>query len=183
MIFTPAGIEGAFVIDLERFEDERGFFARSFCRREFDEHGLDPVIAQCNVSLNHRAGTLRGMHSQGPHHEEAKLVRCTRGSVHDVILDLRPGSSSFLEHVGVFLSATNHRMLYIPKGVFHGFLTLEDETEVYYQMSEFYMPEEGRGVRWNDPAFGIEWPAEVKVISARDATYPDYRPPTGDGSS
>jgi dTDP-4-dehydrorhamnose 3,5-epimerase len=180
MIFTAIGIDGAFLIDVEKFEDERGFFARSFCQREFEEHGLDPVVAQCNMSWNKVKGTLRGMHSQGPIHEEAKLVRCTHGSVYDVLLDLRPKSPTYLRHVGTVLSADTHRMFYIPKGVYHGFLTLEDDTEVFYQMSEFYTPQEGRGVRWDDPAFGIEWPGEVVVISERDRTYPDYDVPRGE---
>jgi len=181
MIFTETPIAGAFLIDIEAHRDERGSFGRSFCAREFEEHGLSPVVAQCNVSTNLEKGTLRGMHSQTPPHEEDKLVRCTQGSIYDVILDLRAASPSYRQHFGASLTAANHRALYIPKGVFHGFLTLEDDCEVYYQMSEFYSPSGGRGVRWDDPAFGIEWPGEVRVISDRDANYPDFDPGQGLG--
>jgi dTDP-4-dehydrorhamnose 3,5-epimerase len=135
---------------------------------------LSPVVAQCNVSNKLKKRTLRGMHSQSPPHEEDKLVRCTRGSIYDVALDLRPASTSYGRHCGALLTAANHRAFYIPKGVFHRFLTVEDDCEVYYQMSEFYAPAAGRGVRWNDPAFGIDWPGEVTVISDRDAHYPDF---------
>lgn len=181
MIFNETPIGGAFLIELERHEDERGFFARSFCRREFEAHGLDPTVAQCNVSLSREAGTMRGLHSQAPPHEEAKLVRCTHGSIHDVILDLRWGSATFLRHFGVALTADERNMLYVPKGVYHGFLTLEPNCEVFYQMSEFYVPGKSLGVRWDDPAFGIEWPREVRVMSDRDRSYPDFAdsPPPG----
>ncbi|MEM7435567.1 MAG: dTDP-4-dehydrorhamnose 3,5-epimerase [Myxococcota bacterium] len=175
MIFTETEVVGAFIIEMEPHQDERGWFARSFCQDEFAAHGLSPVVAQCNVSTNLTKGTLRGMHSQHAPHEEDKLVRCTRGAIFDVMLDLRAGSPSYRKHVGVELTSANHRSLYIPKGVFHGFLTLEDDSEVFYQMSESYVPGQGRGVRWNDPAFAIEWPGEVEVISERDATYPDYQ--------
>ncbi len=174
MIFTETHVVGGFLIDIEAHLDERGSFGRSFCKREFEAHGLNPVVAQCNVSTNRKKGTLRGMHSQIPGHEEEKLVRCTRGSIYDVMLDLRPSSPSYGRHVGAMLTADNHRALYIPKGVFHGFLTLEHDCEVFYQMSEFYSPTPGRGVRWNDPAFDIQWPAQVSVISERDASYPDF---------
>jgi dTDP-4-dehydrorhamnose 3,5-epimerase len=176
MRFTSTTIAGAFLVDLEPITDERGFFARSFCRREFVAHGLNPELAQCNVSLNRRRGTLRGMHWQAAPHEEAKLVRCTRGMLHDVIVDLRAGSSTYGRHTAVLLSAENRRMLYVPEGCAHGFLTLEDDTEVLYQMSAFYAPESARGVRFDDPAFGIRWPAEVTVISERDRGYPDWAP-------
>ena len=174
MIFTKTQIAGAFLVDVEMHRDERGEFGRSFCQQEFEKHGLNPVVAQCNVSTNPTRGTLRGLHSQSPPHEEDKLVRCTRGSIHDVMLDLRPSSPSYRMHFGVTLSADNHRALYIPKGVFHGFLTLDDDCEVFYQMSELYVPSQGRGVRWNDPAFGIEWPGKVTLLSDRDANYPDF---------
>jgi len=174
MIFTETTLRGAFLIDIERHEDERGFFARSWCRREFEAHGLNPEIAQCNVSFNVRKGTLRGMHYQIEPSEEAKLVRCTRGALCDVIVDLRPDSPSFKQHVSEVLTAENRRMLFVPEGFAHGFLTLEDATEVLYQMSEYHVPERGRGFRWNDPAFGIAWPAEVVVISERDRDYPDF---------
>lgn len=179
MIFNETKIVGGFLIEMEPYLDERGSFARSFCQKEFEAHGLNPVVAQCNVSTNLKKGTLRGLHSQSPPHEEDKLVRCTRGSIYDVMLDLRSDSVSHGKHFGAELTAENHEALYIPKGVFHGFLTLEDECEVLYHMSEFYVDSQGRGVRWNDPTFAIEWPGDVVVISERDATYPDYDPQPG----
>jgi dTDP-4-dehydrorhamnose 3,5-epimerase len=174
VIFRETPIPGAFLIELDPLRDERGSFARTFCAREFEAHGLDPRAVQCNLSENRERGTLRGLHSQRPPHAEAKLVRCTRGALYDVILDLRTGSAGFGKHVGVPLRVGDGRMLYVPKGVYHGFLTLEDDTEVFYQMSEFYEPSSAVGVRWNDPAFGIEWPEPVRVISPRDASYPDW---------
>ena len=174
MIFRETMVPGAFLIELEPYHDERGSFARTFCAREFEAHGLDPRVVQCNLSQNELRGTLRGMHAQRPPHAEAKLVSCVRGAIHDVILDLRPDSAALGKHVAVTLRARDGRMLYIPTGVYHGFLTLEDESEVFYQMSEFYEPSAASGVRWNDPAFGIEWPEPVRVISERDATYPDW---------
>jgi dTDP-4-dehydrorhamnose 3,5-epimerase len=173
VIFDETSLAGAFIIEPERLEDERGFFARTWCQREFEEHGLDTRLAQCNISFNRRKGTLRGMHYQEAPHEEVKLVRCTRGSILDIIVDLRSESPSFKQHLVVELSEGNRRMLYIPEQFAHGFLTLEDDTEVFYQMSEFYSPESARGFRWNDRAFGIHLPAEVAVISERDQTYPD----------
>jgi dTDP-4-dehydrorhamnose 3,5-epimerase len=172
--FIETPLAGAFVIEAERFEDERGFFARTFCEREFAERGLNPRIAQGNLSYNERRGTLRGMHFQKPPHAEAKLVRCTMGAIHDVIIDLRPGSASYMNHFAVRLDADNRAMLYIPEGLAHGFLTLADRTEVAYQMSVAYSPDHGAGVRWDDPAFGIPWPEPVRVIIERDRTYPDY---------
>jgi dTDP-4-dehydrorhamnose 3,5-epimerase len=174
--FEPASLAGVFLVRLEEMADERGFFARSWCRREFEEHGLDPDVVQCSVSFNHRKGTLRGMHYQAAPHEEAKLVRCTSGSVYDVIIDLRPSSPTYTRHFGVLLSSLERQALYIPKGFAHGFLTLEDGAEIFYQMSAFYEPRSARGVRWNDPAFGIRWPAEVRVISDRDRAWPDFVP-------
>jgi dTDP-4-dehydrorhamnose 3,5-epimerase len=182
MIFTETEIAGAFLIELERHEDERGSFARSFCREEFEIHGLNPSVAQCNISLNKHRGTLRGMHSQAPGSEEAKLVRCFRGAIYDAIVDLRPGSPSHLAHVGVALRADESKMLYMPEGVYHGFLTLEDDCEIFYQMSAPYAPGQALGYRWNDPAFGIEWPGEVRVISERDAAYSDYDPSSHPGT-
>jgi len=174
MIFTETHLKGAYIVDIEKLEDERGFFARSWCRREFEAHGLNPQLVQCNISFNARKETMRGMHYQVKPYEEAKLIRCTMGSIYDVIIDIHPGSPSFKQHLGVILSPENRKMLYIPEGFAHGFLTLEDNTEVFYQMSEFYAPDHARGFRWNDPAFGIEWPANVHIISDRDRDYPDF---------
>jgi len=175
MIFRAAGLSGAFVIELEKREDERGFFSRSWCRREFEAHGLNSHIAQCNISFSPKKGTLRGMHYQAKPFEEAKLVRCTRGALYDVIIDLRPDSASYRQHVGLVLNPDNGLMLYVPEGFAHGFLTLENDTEAHYQISESYAPEYARGVRWNDPAFSIKWPGRVEVISDRDRSYPDFR--------
>lgn len=177
MIFRPTGLPGAYVVDIEPRVDERGFFARTWCQEEFAAHGLSPRLVQCNISHNRVEGTLRGMHYQVAPAAEAKLVRCTRGAIHDVIVDLRPDSPTFLRHVGVTLTAATHTMLYVPEGFAHGFLTLTDDTEVFYQMSEFYAPECARGARWNDPQFGIAWPGPVRCISPRDATYPDFALP------
>lgn len=174
MIFSETKLPGAFEIELERKVDDRGFFARTWCAREFAEHGLATVLAQCSVSFNRRQGTLRGMHWQVAPYEEAKLVRCTSGSIYDVILDLRPASSTYLQHVGVELTAERGNMLYVPEGFAHGFLTLEPATEVFYQMSQFYEPRAARGLRYDDPMFGIVWPAPVTTITERDATYPDF---------
>ena len=175
MIFSETKLPGAFIIEIQRLEDERGFFGRSFCSLEFEERGLNPFVAQCNVSFNRDAGTLRGMHFQAAPHAEEKLVRCTRGALYDVIIDLRPESPSFKRWVSLELTEDNGRMLYIPKGFAHGFQTLADKTEIFYQMSTCYHPESGRGVRWNDPAFGIQWPAADRVIlSDRDRLWPDY---------
>lgn len=182
MRFAATKLAGAFVIDLERHEDDRGFFARAWCQREFGARGLNPRLVQCNISYNTKKGTLRGMHFQAPPHEEAKLVRCTRGAIHDVILDLRPHSPTFKEHVAVVLSAENRTMIYVPEGVAHGFQTLDDHTEVFYQMSEFYVPGAERGVRWDDPAFSIAWPPADRLMSERDRGYPDFvdgRAPVG----
>lgn len=175
MIFQRTKLPGTVEIAIEPHPDERGFFARSWCREEFRSNGLSSDLAQCNISFNARKGTLRGMHYQTPPFEEAKVVRCIKGSIYDVVLDLRPDSSTFKQWVGAELSAINRNMIYVPEGCAHGFLTLEDETEVFYQMSESYHPESARGVRWDDPQFGIEWPGEVVVISERDRTYPDFK--------
>jgi dTDP-4-dehydrorhamnose 3,5-epimerase len=172
--YTETSLKGAYLVHPELMRDERGFFARSWCEREFRAHGLETRIAQCNLSYNRCKGTLRGMHYQSIPFEEDKLVRCTRGAIHDVIVDLRRGSVTFGKHFGVALTAENRTMLYVPKGFAHGFLTLEDDTEVFYQMSEVYTPDCARGFRWNDPAFGIVWPGEVRVISGKDRAYPDF---------
>jgi dTDP-4-dehydrorhamnose 3,5-epimerase len=175
MIFTGTNIDGVWVIDAERLEDERGFFARTWDADEFTEQGLNPELTQCSISYNLARGTLRGMHYQAAPHEEAKLVRCTAGAIFDVALDLRPGSPTFKAWFGVELSAQNRRALYVPEGCAHGFLTLEDDSEVHYQISQAYMPDAARGVRWDDPAFAISWPGEVVVINERDRSYPDFR--------
>jgi dTDP-4-dehydrorhamnose 3,5-epimerase len=174
MIFTKTVLNDAMIVDIERKEDDRGFFARSWCRKEFEAHGLNPNLAQCNISFNPKKGTLRGMHLQVKPYEEAKIVRCTRGSLCDVIVDLRPDSPTYKKHLSVVLTSENRRMLYVPEGFAHGFLTLEDATEVSYQISEFYRPESQLGFRWDDPAFAIAWPAEVRLISDRDRSYPDF---------
>lgn len=173
MTFEETRIPGAFVLGLEPSEDERGLFARTFCEREFRKHGIEMRVAQCNLSRNLRAGTLRGMHYSVDPGAERKVVRCTRGRIYDVLVDLRPGSDALHAWVGVELTADSGRALYVPEGVAHGFLTLEDDTDVLYQMSEFYDPSFSRGVRWDDPAFGIEWPRSIRVIATRDASYPD----------
>jgi dTDP-4-dehydrorhamnose 3,5-epimerase len=169
--FQETELPGAFVIEPERIEDDRGFFARIWCIREFADHGLSTDLVQCNVSYNARKGTLRGMHYQVAPHAEIKLVRCTRGSILDVIVDVRPESPTFHRWVGVELSARNGRMLYIPEGFAHGFQTLEDGSEVFYQMSTFYHPESARGLRWDDPAVGIEWPLDVAVMAEKDKSF------------
>ncbi len=174
MTFHETKLPGVFELHLEPKSDERGFFARVWCQREFEQHGLNPVTVQCSVAFNEKKGTLRGVHYQAKPHPEAKLVRCTQGAIYDVVVDLRPESSTFKKWIGVVLTAANRHMIYVPEGVAHGLLTLEDRTEVFYQMSEFYYPELSRGVRWNDPAFRIEWPAQPVVISDRDQTYPDF---------
>ena len=174
MIFRETNLSGVVVISLAAQSDERGFFARSWCQKEFKDHGLNPALVQCNVSFNRQKGTLRGMHYQAEPHAEAKVVRCTMGAIYDVVIDLRPQSLTFKQWFGIELTAKNREMLYIPEGFAHGFLTLEDATEIFYQMSEFYHPASARGVRWNDPAFGIAWPHKVEVISDRDRTCPDF---------
>ena len=176
MIFTPAALPGAYIIDLEPIADERGFFARSWCGDEFAAHGLDPALAQCNISFNHHKGTLRGMHFQTAPHGEAKLVRCTMGAIHDVIIDLRPESPTYTQHVAVELTADNRRALFVPEGFAHGFQTLVDESEVFYQMSRSFVAGAGRGVRWDDPAFAIAWPEAERTISERDRQWPDFVP-------
>ena len=174
MKFSPTALAGACIIDIEPVPDERGFFARSWCREEFARHGLNPDLAQCSISFNKKRGTLRGMHYQAEPHEETKVVRCTRGAIYDVIVDLRPESSTFRKWIAVELSADNRRMLYIPAGLAHGFQSLTDDTEVFYQISAPYHPESARGARWDDPAFGIEWPVAERVISDKDRQYPDF---------
>jgi dTDP-4-dehydrorhamnose 3,5-epimerase len=175
--FVATELEGAFLIFNDPRADERGWFARTFDRTAFEAQGLASDFPQHSISFNARRGTLRGMHFQAAPYEECKIIRCTRGSIHDVVIDLRHESSTFGRHVAVELSAAEHLGLYVPKGCAHGFLTLEDESDVLYLISENYHPELARGVRWNDPAFGIRWPMEPILISDRDAAYPDFTPP------
>jgi dTDP-4-dehydrorhamnose 3,5-epimerase len=174
MIFTETKLKGAFIIDIESREDERGFFARSWCEDEFKKHRLNPRLVQCNISFNKKRGTLRGMHYQVAPFAEAKVVRCTMGSIYDVIIDLRPDSPTFKQWVSVELTAENRRALYVPEGFAHGFQTLEKDTEVFYQMSEFFHPAVARGVRWDDPAFGIKWLLEEKFIAEKDRSWPYF---------
>jgi dTDP-4-dehydrorhamnose 3,5-epimerase len=175
MIFHETKLPGVYEIHLEPKADDRGFFARSWCQHEFEQHGLSSVTAQCSVAFNEKKGTLRGLHYQADPHPESKLVRCTQGAIYDVVLDLRPESSTFKKWFSAILTAANRHMIFVPGGCGHGLLTLEDRTEVFYQMSEFYYPELSRGVRWNDPAFQIEWPAQPLIISDRDRTYSDFK--------
>lgn len=174
MLFQETKLAGVLEIHLEPKADERGFFARSWCQQEFKQQGLNPHLVQCSISFNPRKGTLRGMHYQIAPYAETKVVRCTKGSIYDVVIDLRTQSPTFRDWIGVTLTAAHRDMVYIPEGCAHGFLTLEDESEVFYQMSEFYYPESARGVRWDDPAFRICWPAEPQLISDRDRSIPDF---------
>jgi dTDP-4-dehydrorhamnose 3,5-epimerase len=173
LIFSNTKLDGVYIIQQVKVEDERGFFARTYCQDEFKAHGIELCVAQCSISLNKKKGTLRGMHFQARPHEEAKLVRCTGGAIYDVALDLRPASPTYKEWVAVELTAENRLALYIGKGFAHGFQTLVENTEVLYQNSEFYHPECARGVRWNDPACSIRWPLEPVNLSEKDQTYPD----------
>ena len=174
MIFVETKLKGAFVIEPERLRDGRGFFARTWCKREFEAHGLNPNLVQCNISFNEKRGTIRGMHYQAKPFEEAKLVRCTIGAIWDVIIDLKADSPTFKKWFAVELTAENRKMLYIPESFAHGFQTLEENTEIFYQMSEYYSPECSRGVRWNDPVFSIKWPEDEIIISDKDRQYPDF---------
>ena len=177
MIFVETELADAFVIEPVQREDERGYFAVTWRADEFERRGLDARLAQSSVSYNRRKGTLRGMHYQKEPHAQAKLVRCTRGAVYDVIVDLRPGSPTLARWIGVELTASNRRALYVPAGFAHGFQTLEDDAELTYQITTPYRPEAEAGVRWDDPAFRISWPLEVAAIAPRDRDYPDFRPP------
>lgn len=178
MKFIETKLPGAFVVEIEKREDSRGFFARTWCRREFEQHGLSTAVMQANLSFNRSRGTLRGMHYQAEPYGETKLVRCTQGAIYDVIIDLRPASPTYLQHVGVELSAGNFRMLFVPEMFAHGFQTLTDEAVVAYQVGQFYTPGAERGVRFDDPLFGIAWPLPVTVISDKDRTWPDFTPAT-----
>jgi dTDP-4-dehydrorhamnose 3,5-epimerase len=174
MIFTETALKGVFLIDPEPVRDERGMFMRTWCQREFEAHGLPITWVQSSSSVNARKGTMRGLHYQSAPNEEVKLVRCTAGAIYDVIVDLRPASPTYGQHVGITLSADNYRAVYIPKQVAHGFLTLEDNSEVSYHMSEFHVPASARGFRWDDPAFKIAWPAPIVVMSEKDRTWPAF---------
>lgn len=179
MQFVETGLEGAWIVDPETIEDDRGFFARTWCAKEFAEHGCVADLAQCNMSYNHRVGTLRGMHYQIPPATEAKFVRCTAGAIHDVIVDVRPDSATYLQWVGVDLTADNRRALYVPPMFAHGYLTLTDGAEVIYQVSEFYTPGAERGARHDDPAFGIAWPRSIEVISDKDDSWEPFEAVAG----
>lgn len=174
MIFTKTKLKGAYIIEIEKLNDERGFFGRSWCVNEMKEHGINVNVLQANVSFNKLKGTLRGMHYQKAPHQEAKLVRCSRGCIYDVIIDLRNDSPTFLDWIGVELSQDNYKMLYIPQDFAHGFITLEDNTEVSYLMSELYVPGAGATIRWNDSKFSIQWPFDPIVISEKDKIQPDF---------
>lgn len=174
MIFKPTELQGAFEIELNKLQDDRGFFARAWCEKEFAENGLTPVVHQVNVSYNIKKGTLRGMHYQVAPYQEAKTVRCTRGAIYDVIIDLRKDSATYKQWIGVELTADNYKMLYVPEDFGHGFITLEDNTEVTYQVSEFYTPGAEQGICWNDQAFNIAWPQTIQVISEKDANWEAY---------
>ena len=175
MKFYPTELQGACIIDPDLFQDERGFFARTFCREEFQQHGLSPDMIQCNISFNKLKGTLRGMHFQLAPHGEGKLVRCTRGAIYDVIIDLRPTSKTHLKWIVVELTEENRKMLYIPEGFAHGFQTLQDNTEVFYQMTSTFVAQAARGIRWNDSSLNIQWPSVPTMISEKDQSYPDYQ--------
>lgn len=175
MIFEATNLKDAFVIDLEIRSDDRGGFARTFCAKEFEEHGLKPMVAQCNMSFNYKKGTMRGMHYQLSPAAETKLVRCTRGAIYDVIIDIRPDSPTYMQHFGIELTADNRKALYVPEMFAHGYQALTDDAEVIYQVGEFYSPGYEQGIRYDDPTFGIEWPIPVTVISEKDAKWPSFR--------
>jgi len=172
MLIQPTPLAGAALIDLKLLEDDRGFFARSFCRQEFIDAGLEPLVEQANMSYNHKAGTLRGMHYQRDPHAETKLVRCIRGAIYDVIVDLRPDSETYLQHFGAELTADNRTSLFVPRNFAHGYISLTDGAEVHYQVSTAYAPGAEQGLRHDDPALGIDWPIEPVVISPKDAAWP-----------
>ncbi|MFD2203295.1 dTDP-4-dehydrorhamnose 3,5-epimerase [Shivajiella indica] len=174
MIFTETKLKGAFEIEIKKLVDERGFFGRSWCANEMAEHGLNPNVRQANTSFTKTKGSIRGMHFQVAPYQESKLVRCTKGSIYDVIIDLRPDSPTFKQWIGVELSERNYKMLYVPEDFAHGFITLEDNCEVTYLVTQFYTPGAEAGIRWNDPAFGIEWPLDPTVISEKDRNHPNY---------
>lgn len=174
MIFTELELKGAFLVEVKKIEDERGFFGRAWCSNEFAQHGLNPAFVQLNTSFSKKKGTIRGMHYQIDPYQEVKFIRCTRGRIWDCIIDLRPASPTFMKWVGNELSADNYRMVYVPENFAHGFITLEDNSEVYYPVSQFYTPGAERGIRWNDPAFNIKWPVEVKMVSQKDRDHDNF---------
>lgn len=178
MKFTELSLKGAFLVEIEPITDQRGFFGRAWCRQELEKHGLNGDIKQINTSLSHRKGTLRGLHYQADPYQEAKFIRCTKGSIFDIIIDLRPESPTFLQWEGNMLSGNNYRMIYVPENFAHGLITLEDQTEVYYPVTEFYTPGAEKGIRWDDPAFNIQWPIFPVVISEKDSSHPDFDPET-----
>lgn len=174
MIFTETKIKGVYILEIKKLGDERGFFGRSWCRNEMEAHGLNPDVVQANTSFSHHKGTLRGMHYQKHPFEETKLIRCTKGAIYDVVIDLRPDSSTYRNWFGIELSENNYKMLYVPEKFAHGFITLQDNCEVSYLVTQFYTPGSEAGLRWNDPQFGITWPLEVKVISEKDNNFPNF---------
>lgn len=183
MIFTETELQGAYIIDLEEKHDQRGFFARTFCAKELEAHGLKPVVAQCNLSFNYKKGTLRGMHYQIAPATETKIVRCVKGAIYDVIIDMRPDSPTYLQHFGVELTADNHRALYIPEMFAHGYQALTDGCEVMYMVGEFYTPGKEKGLRYDDPFFNIQWPLEATEMSEKDTNWPLMRMMTVGGAS
>jgi len=174
MKFTETKLKGAFIVEIEKLTDDRGFFARAWCRKEFEAHGLTSAVVQANVSFNRKRGTLRGMHYQIAPFQESKLIRCTRGAIYDVIIDLRPESPTYRQWIGVELTADNYTLFFVPEDFSHGFITLMDDTEITYQVSQFYTPGSEKGIRFNDPTFNIQWPLEVSVISDKDSNWPDF---------
>ena len=174
MLFTETKLKGAFLIEIKKIEDDRGFFGRSWCSREFEEHGLNADICQINTSLTLKKGTIRGMHYQVDPYQETKFIRCTRGSIYDVIVDLRTDSPIFLQWIGHELSEDNYRMVYVPENFAHGFLSLKNNSEIYYPVTQFYTPGAERGIRWNDPALNIRWPIDVEIVSEKDRAHPDF---------
>lgn len=175
MFFVETKLKGSFVIELEKLEDERGFFARTWDKKKFEEHGLNSELAQCSTSYTKKKGTIRGMHYQAFPHQEVKLVSCTKGKVFDLTIDVRPKSPTFMKWFGIELSEDNYKAIYVPEGVAHGIETLEDDTVLFYQTSQFHSPESERGVRWDDPAFNITWPIPPIIISKKDRTHPDFQ--------
>jgi dTDP-4-dehydrorhamnose 3,5-epimerase len=175
MIFHETGLDGAFVIEIEKWKDDRGFFSRLWCRKEYEDNGLNSSVAQINVGYSIKKGTLRGLHYQVAPHEEVKIIRCTKGAIYDVIVDLRPSSPTYMQWISKEISEDDRLMIYVPEGFAQGYITLTDNTEIYYQASQFFAPESARGIRYDDPAFGIRWPATVTVISDADRRWPNWK--------